>query len=323
MNSASKAADQMDHAGSGTEVLLTAFEAIAEHHYVDSDGVRIHYAAMGQGPLLVLLHGFPDHWLGWWQVMADLCADYRVVALDLRGYHLSDAPPDPQAYLPTKLVADVAAVVEREGVSKATLLGHDWGGFIAWHAAMQAQPWLERLVVLNMPHPWAIARELSNNPQQRVASDYVRAFRQPQSHLQLPMSGLGAWIKDPAFKRRHDQAMAISTLETMLHYYRVNWPAEPYFMPGDMPPKVRVPTLLIHGLADPYALPAGLNDVWQWVDNELSIQTIPDASHFIQHDNAQQVVRIVRTWLHQQTGGSHQQTHTLPIPELHSTSSLL
>ena len=100
-----------------SDELLRAFEEKVEHHHVSNEGVGIHYAATGTGPLIVFLHGFPDHWLGWWMLMADLQADYRVVAIDLRGYNLSDKPVDPQAYEISRLVGDVRAVIAHEGAT--------------------------------------------------------------------------------------------------------------------------------------------------------------------------------------------------------------
>ncbi|MEH6801194.1 MAG: alpha/beta hydrolase [Halopseudomonas sabulinigri] len=280
-----------------SEAALAAFEALVEHHYADNQGVRIHYAAAGDGPLLVFVHGFPDHWLGWWQVMDKLRADYRVVALDMRGYNLSDKPAEAQAYAVGELVQDVQAVVAHEGVARATIIGHDWGGFVAWHVAMDAPEIVAGLVVLNMPHPWAISRELASNPAQQKASEYVQVFSHPQAHLQFPRERLSAWINDAAFKPRQEQAMANSSLNSMLNYYRINWPTSPFSQHAAAPPKVQAPTLLMHGLQDPYALPAGLNDVWHWVDNELDIFTLPDAAHFIQHDNAASVTARLQRWL--------------------------
>lgn len=281
---------------------LAAFERSVEHHFASSQGVRIHYAAAGVGPLMVFLHGFPDHWLGWWQLIEEFRRDYRVVALDLRGYNLSDKPSDSEAYRMDHLVDDVRAVIEHEGRTSAILVGHDWGGFVAWHAAMDAPRLVDRLVVLNMPHPWAIARELANNPAQRKASEYVRLFRQPDSHKQFGAARLSAWVTEPAYKERHDHAMAASDLGAMFNYYRLNWPAEPYEERSEPPPPVRVPTLLLHGLEDPYALPAGLNDVWKWIGNEVTIMTLPGVGHFVQHERAPEVARALRGWLSATTG---------------------
>lgn len=276
---------------------LAEFEESVEHHFASNNGVRIHYAATGAGPLLLFIHGFPDHWLTWWRQMADLRDSYRVVAMDLRGYNMSDQPTSVESYDIGRLVDDVRAVIALEGVERATLIGHDWGGFIAWHAAMDAPELVERLVVLDMPHPWAIAREMANNPLQHKASEYVRSFVQPAAHLDLPLARLDAWVRDPAYMRPHQAAMAASSLEAMLNYYRANWPREPYRERDDEPPHVKAPTLLIHGLDDVYALPAGLNDVWQWVDDELTIVAVPGAGHFVQHDRAQRVTRAIRRWL--------------------------
>lgn len=285
------------HSKTATGAALATFEASVEHHYADNRGVRIHYAAAGSGHLLVFLHGFPDHWLGWWQVMNSLRADYRVVALDLRGYNLSDQPAEPQAYAVSELVKDVQAVINHEGAERATIIGHDWGGFVAWHLAMDMPELVERLVVLNMPHPWAISRELASNPAQQKASEYVTLFSHPQAHLQFPRERLAAWVSDPAFQARQQQAMDNSSLNGMLNYYRVNWPTPPCSQHAAPPPKVQAPTLLMHGLQDPYALPAGLNDVWQWIDNTLDIYTLPKAAHFIQHDHAPEVTARLRAWL--------------------------
>lgn len=277
--------------------LLVVLEEIVEHRFAINDGVRIHYAAAGAGPLLVFIHGFPDHWLGWWQQMSELCGSYRVVAMDMRGYNLSDKPDFPEAYETSKLVADVRAVIMAEGTERATIIGHDWGGFVAWHTAMDAPDLVERLIVLNMAHPWAISRDLANSALQRKASEYVRLFRHPQAHTQIPLARLSSWVKESPYKTRHDRAMAVSSLEGMLSIYRMNWPTEPYKEISFEPPHVKVPTLLIHGLDDAYVLPICLNDVWKWVDNEVTILTLPNVGHFAQHDCPQRITHAIRKWL--------------------------
>jgi pimeloyl-ACP methyl ester carboxylesterase len=276
---------------------LDVFEGSVEHHFALNNGVKIHYAATGSGPLLVFIHGFPDHWLGWWRQMSVLRNDYRVVAMDLRGYNLSDKPASAEAYEINNLVADVRAVIEHEGVARATVIGHDWGGFVAWHAAMDAPDMVDRLIVLNMPHPWAIARELANNPLQKKASEYVRLFRQPLSHTQIPLARLSAWVTDSAYQSRNEHAMKASSIDGLLNYYRKNWPAEPYQEIAHEPPHVKAPTLLIYGLEDVYALPVGLNGVWKWVDSEVTILTIPNAGHFVQHERPERVSRAIGNWL--------------------------
>lgn len=279
------------------EVSLELFETQVEHKFAVNCGVKIHYAAAGIGPLLVFIHGFPDHWLGWWRQMSVLRNHYRVVAIDMRGFNLSDKPAEAEAYKINHLVGDVRAVIENEGATQATLVGHDWGGFVAWHTAMDAPDLVEKLIVVNMAHPWAIPRDLEHDASQQKASEYVRMFRHPLSHTQVPLARLSAWVEDPAFKTRNEKAMAASSMDGMFNYYRMNWPSEPYQTRTDEPPHVKAPTLLIHGLDDIYVMPVALNGVWNWVDAELSILTLPRVGHFSQHIAADRVTRAISNWL--------------------------
>src|SRR5690242_20318099 len=156
-----------------------AAEDLGEHGFANSSGVKIHYVTRGKGPLLVLLHGFPDYWYTWRKQMPALAEHFQVVAIDLRGYNESDKPKGVEDYAMPKLVSDVKEVVEHFGKKQAIIVGHDWGGAIAWTFAMQHPEMAERLIILNLPHPAAIARELANNPDQRKASAYARHFQEP------------------------------------------------------------------------------------------------------------------------------------------------
>lgn len=280
-----------------TREALTAFEGDAEHKFAFNADVRIHYAAVGKGPLLVFVHGFPDYWLGWWRQMADLRSDYRVVAVDLRGYNLSDKPESLDAYAMKHVIADLREVIRQEGEASATLVGHDWGGLIAWHAAMEAPELVSRLVVVNMAHPWALARDLANSAAQRTASEYVRLFRNPLAQNQIPPERLSAWIKDANYKTRHVEAMKASSLGGMLNYYRAHWPTEPYEQIFHEPPHVKAKTLVIYGMDDVFMLPASLSNTWSWVDNELTVLTLPGIGHFAQHDAPEAVSRAIRKWM--------------------------
>lgn len=276
---------------------LAAFEKSVNHTDVRNGEVNIHCASIGEGPLVVLMHGFPDHWLGWWKVMQHLSKSYKVVAIDLRGYNLSDKPEQVEDYKISHLVSDVECVIKHFDFEKAVIIGHDWGGFVAWHVAMDAPDLVDRLVVLNMPHPWAISRELSNNPAQNKASEYVRLFKHPLAHTQIPDQKLNFWVKDAELLTRHDLAMRLSSKNGMLNYYRANWPQEPYSAKAEPPPLVKARTLLIHGLKDIYALPSGLNDVWEWVDAPLTIETFPECGHFVQHESPLRVAQCIQRWL--------------------------
>ena len=143
-------------------VLLAAAPASAQtdvfdrvtHGYATSEGgVKIHYATLGKGPLVVMIHGFPDFWYSWRHQMDALADKFQVVAIDQRGYNLSDKPKGVENYDMRLLVADVAAVIKHLGRDKATIVGHDWGGMVAWQFAMNVPQMTENLIVLNLPHP--------------------------------------------------------------------------------------------------------------------------------------------------------------------------
>src|SRR5262245_55847484 len=134
-----------------------------KHGYATSEGVKIHYATLGDGPLVVLIHGFPDFWYTWRVQMAALADRYQVVAIDQRGYNLSDKPKGVENYDARLLVADVAAVIRDLGRDKATIVGHDWGGLVAWQFAIFLPQLTENLIILNLPHPNALLREMLTN----------------------------------------------------------------------------------------------------------------------------------------------------------------
>ena len=145
-------------------------ESRVTHGYADSGGVKIHYASIGRGPLVVMIHGFPDFWFTWRHQMDALADKFQVVAIDLRGYNLSDKPKGVEQYDMKLLVGDVAAVVRHFKQDKAIIVGHDWGGAIAWTFAMALPEMTDRLIILNLPHLRGLARELAHNPEQQKNS---------------------------------------------------------------------------------------------------------------------------------------------------------
>jgi pimeloyl-ACP methyl ester carboxylesterase len=269
---------------------------LGEHGFVDSGGVKIHYVTRGKGPLLVMLHGFPDYWYTWRKQMPALAEQFQVVAIDLRGYNESDKPEGVENYAMPKLVGDVKAVVEHFGKEQAVIVGHDWGGAIAWAFAMRHPELTERLIILNLPHPAALARELANNPEQRKASAYARYFQTPQAASGLTAEGLTFWVNDPGAKAKYVEAFKKSSFEAMLNYYKANYPREPYEPLGELP-KVKCPVLMIHGLKDVALLPGGLNDTWRWLEKDLTLVTVPEAGHFVQQDAADFVTKQMTRWL--------------------------
>jgi len=272
-----------------------------EHGYADSDGVKIHYATMGEGPLVVMVHGFPDFWYSWRHQMAGLADRYKVVAIDQRGYNKSDKPEGQENYDIGYLVADIAAVIKHFGKEKAVVVGHDWGGFVAWFTAITRPDVVDKLVVLNLPHPRGFSRELANNPEQQKNSAYARNFQQPDAHEKVNGAMLAMMVagKYPEALPRYREAFKNSDIEAMLHYYKQNYPKENAEAEAAALPPVKAPTLQIHGLKD-FALHSdGLNNTWDWIDAEYTLVTFPQAGHFVQHDAADAVTRAIGAWLDQ------------------------
>lgn len=276
---------------------LLSIDGRVEHKYADNEGVKIHYAALGKGPLVVMMHGFPDYWMSWRHQMNALSKQFRAVAFDMRGYNLSDKPKGVENYSMRKLVGDCTAVVAAEGQKKAIIIGHDWGGATAWNVGMRRPDITERLIVLNMPHPWTLAKQLAGNPEQVKNSQYARNFQDPEFYKQISLERLGAWVADPEARKLHLAAMERSDPQAMLHYYQANYPAPPYAAPTAPPPKVKAPTLLIHGMEDKALLSEGLNGVWDFVEQDFTLATVPGAGHFVQQDAADAVSRTILAWL--------------------------
>lgn len=272
---------------------------IGKDGYVDSHGVKIHYVTAGSGPLCVLIHGFPDFWYTWREQMPELAKHFQVVAIDQRGYNLSDKPEGVDNYRVEKLVADVDAVVDHFKAKKAIIVGHDWGGMVAWTYAMQHPDKMDRLVILNLPHPRGLLRELANNPDQHKASAYARAFQKPDAASKVMPAMLAFWVTDPAAKATYVEAFKRSSMEGMLNYYKANYPREPYKPAFDFP-KIKCPVLMIHGLKDVALLPGALSGTWDWIDNQFTLVTIPHAGHFVQQDAAPIVTRTMVRWLTEQ-----------------------
>jgi epoxide hydrolase 4 len=228
--------------------------------------------------------------------MPVLAQRFQAVALDLRGYNLSDKPHGGENYLMGHLAGDVQAVIRHIGRDKAIIIGHDWGGAIAWQFATQLPALTERLIILDMPHPNGLSRELAHNPQQQEHSAYAREYQQEGAYKRLTPESLSASIKDSAARERYLEAFRRSDIEAMLQYYKQNYPYPPY-QEASLSVKVQAPVLQIHGLLDKFLLPACLNNTWEWLEKEWTLFTIPQAGHFVQHQAAELVTRSIVKWL--------------------------
>jgi pimeloyl-ACP methyl ester carboxylesterase len=274
-------------------------EDLGEEGYANSDGVKIHYVTAGKGPLVVMIHGFPDFWYSWRNQIPELSKHFQVVAIDMRGYNKSDQPTGVENYRMDKLVADVLAVINHFKQDKAVIVGHDWGGAVAWSFAMTHPDKIDRLIICNLPHPNGLLRELSKeNSEQHKNSEYARTFQKPDAASKLTPEMLVFLVKDPEVRKKYLEALGRSSMEGMLNYYKANYPRPPYKTDRELP-KVKCPVLMIHGLKDIYLLPGALNDTWKWVEKDLTLVTVPEAGHFVQWDAPDVVTKNMVRWLTQ------------------------
>ena len=267
------------------------------HGYANSNGVKIHYASLGSGPLVVMIHGFPDYWYTWRRQMEGLADRFQVVAIDQRGYNLSDRPAGVENYDLRLLVGDVVAVIKHLGQQKAIVVGHDWGGMVAWQLAMNVPEVVDRLIILNLPHPRGLSRELAHNPEQQKNSAYARRFQTEGAEKALTAEGLAGWVRDADARPKYVEAFRKSDFGAMLNYYKRNYPREPYTEDTSPLKKVQAPVLMIHGLKDTALLAGALNNTWEYVEKDLTLATVPTAGHFVQADEPEFVTKTMRSWL--------------------------
>jgi len=270
--------------------------------FTENGGVKIHYVVEGKGPLVVMIHGFPDYWATWKPLMATLsAAGYRTAALDNRGYNLSGQPKGEAAYAMPNLVGDVAAVIAAEGQKNAVVIGHDWGAAIAWNVAMSRPDVVNKLIIMSVPHPAGMGRELATNKAQQEGSNYARNFQKPGSEKNLTAEGLAGWVKDPKEKPGYVEAFKRSDFAAMMNYYRANYPkgvGDTAAPPPSFPP-IKVPVLVIHGMKDTALNAAGHNGTWEHVTADTTILMVPTAGHFVQHDAQDLVDRTIKDWLNE------------------------
>ena len=279
------------------------------HREAVVNGVRLHYVEAGRGPLVVLLHGFPDFWYSWrLQIPALARAGFRVLAPDLRGYNLSEKPAGVDSYHLPLLTGDVAALIRHAGAERATVVGHDWGGVLAWHLAMTRLECVERLAILNAPHPALFRREL-RRPAQRLRSWYILFFQLPflpelvcrwhRFALLRRTLAAGAVNRGPQGKRElalYVEALARpGALTAALNYYRaVVRDMRQKVVPE--PTVIDVPTLVLWGEADPFLGRRLTEGLEEWVRN-LRLARFPRVGHWIQIQAAAEVDRVLVAFL--------------------------
>ena len=251
---------------------------------VDVGKVSLNVACQGEGPVIVLLHGFPEFWYGWKPVMDSLAEDYRLIVPDQRGYNLSDKPDSLAAYKGDLLAADIAGLIRKVSAEPILLVGHDWGGAIAWLIAHQYPELIKALVILNAPHPDIFKRELANNPDQQAASSYIDLIQNPNAEMTLSannygfmtllMSGTLSASELEVYKQAWSQPGALTA---MLAWYRASYDNGIVDI-GDSV-TIGVPTLVLWGMQDGAILPSNLNGLENYV-TDLEIKQFPQCRSF-------------------------------------------
>lgn len=291
------------------------------HSWADLGDVMLHYVEMGDpdAPLIVLLHGFPEYWYAWHNQIERLAAaGYHVLAPDMRGYNRSQKPRGIEPYRLSHLTSDVVGLIQQTGADRATVVGHDWGGVIAWELAHRHPTVLEQLVVLNAPHLDALAREF-RSPAQLARSWYAGFLQLPRIPEFVLGRGEYGWLDallryDPtnpdAFGeediRRYKRALAKpGVLTAAINYYRALVRANVRQHLGlETPPErsetTDVPTLLIWGERDS-ALSTDLTDgLDRWVSN-IRVERLPEASHWVQNDAPERVNELLCGFIEERT----------------------
>jgi pimeloyl-ACP methyl ester carboxylesterase len=288
------------------------------HEYAYVNGIRMHYVSAGSGPLMLFAHGFPEFWYEWHLQLEEFGRDHHAVAPDLRGYNLTDKPEAVDQYRMRHLVEDFRQLASHLGGEKFTLVAHDWGGAVAWAFAIAHPELLDRLVIINAPHPAIFARLLHSNPEQQNASQYMRMFCTPQAEDNLLRDNcqtlvdivLAHGLKRGYFtdedKRAYLEAWTQpGAITGGLNYYRAGrmLPPPPGTPLPDVPLEldaapftVRVPTLVIWGERDTALIPANLDGLEEFVPN-LVVRRVPDANHWVLHQKAELVNGYIREFL--------------------------
>jgi pimeloyl-ACP methyl ester carboxylesterase len=272
-----------------------------------ANGIELDVVDVGprDAPVLIFLHGFPDSHRTWRHQIAHLSGRYRCIAPDQRGYRGSSKPQGVESYTPDKLIGDVFLLAAALDVATFTIIGHDWGGAIAWGVALMGQGMgrVDRAIIANAPHPTIFPKLLYTNRQQRAASQYFRLFRDPASDALVEQFGLGGVLlkafgetpENPKMEAEERAALLADwehreSAIAMLNWYRASPVAvldmdAPYALPVDYTPvqipRLTIPTLVIWAMNDIALPPANLDGMEDLVD-DLTIVKVPDSGHFVQ-----------------------------------------
>lgn len=276
---------------------------------IETNGVLLHTAVAGpeDGPLVILLHGFPEFWYGWnHQIDALTELGYRVMAPDQRGYNLSSKPRGAENYTLNDLRDDIAGLIEQSGKEKAVVIGHDWGGAVAWQLAATRPELVDKLIAINIPHPQAMPRVMMRNPMQWVKSSYMVYFQLPKLPERMMAAGDFRFMKQALADTSRKDAFSGEDLER----YRQAW-AQPLALTGMLnwyralpkgsfrqtpKRKIDVPVRILWGVGDQFLSTQLAKESLKFcADGELVF--IGQATHWVHHEQPLIVNRLIREFL--------------------------
>ena len=283
-----------------------------EHKYIETNGIKLHVVQQGpeEGQLVILLHGFPEFWYGWDNQISELAnKGFRVWAADQRGYNLSDKPKKVSDYRMDQLSADVAGLIKASGKEKVILVGHDWGGIVAWRVAREYPELLHKLIILNAPHELAMSKQLLQHPLQILKSSYIAFFQ--LRGIPEKIFGISNW-------KAVEKALVSSSRkgtfsEEELQNYRTAW-SQPGAMrsminwyralvanytSSDVPSRVTVPTFLIWGAKDQFLGSELASKSLEFCENGRGV-LLGEATHWVHHEEPERVNQLILDFIGQE-----------------------
>ncbi|TFG01663.1 MAG: alpha/beta hydrolase [Promethearchaeota archaeon] len=278
-----------------------------EERFVDINGIKLHTVIIGSGEPLMLLHGFPDFWYGWRDIILGLKDKYRLIVPDMRGYNLSDKPEGVENYTLEILVNDIKRLSDALNLGKFSLAGHDWGGPVAWGFAEKYPESLKKLILCNGPHLVVMRKALGKSKSQQKASSYILEFIKPNSEKKL-MDNNFQFLKMVVFgmvkkknaisefdKEKYIEAWSQpGAINAGLNYYRATF--ESLGKTDDWTGIINVSTLVIHGMKDIALTPKILEDLSDYV-KDLKIVEVENASHWVMVDEPELVISNIKEFL--------------------------
>lgn len=289
---------------------MTALDFEGQHHFIETNNIRLHCVTQGQGELVLLLHGFPEFWYSWRYQIPALARHFKVVVPDLRGYNDSDKPAS--GYDLDTLSADIHGLIKNLGYVRAHIVGHDWGGMIAWHLAQKFPQSINRLVTLNAPHPYRFWQELAGNLDQLRRSWYIVAFQVPGLPEWLIRHNLKEFVKN-VFRSQAVRQGAFSSEDTqkyeaalekpgalsaVMNYYRSSLSLQNWLQHwGRSPEPVTVPTLMLWSQEDALLSQKLTEGMDALISAPFQLKLVPHCGHWMQQEVPQTVNRELLNFL--------------------------